>query len=112
MNNAQKKKQDLAAELAAVRKALRTLERNVTAIRKDTRFLVNTIPTKTREEVVRITIDGMRLEQFERVRAYMKSHPTYPLYSACRAVWRKSDGGYPTLKSLHRFCLAHYGMLA
>lgn len=112
MKNAQTKKQDLAAEVAAVRKSLRTLERNVTAIRKDTRFLVNTIPTKTREQVVRITIGGMRLKQFERVCAYMKNHPTHTLYSACQSVWRKADGGYPTLKSLHRFCLDHYGMIA
>ena len=112
MKNAQQKKQDLAAGLAAVHKKLATLEKGVTAIRKDTRFLVNTVPTKTREEVARITIEGMRLVQFERVRAYMRNHPTHTLYSACQAVWRKSDGGYPSLKSLHRFCLDHYAMLA
>ena len=111
MKNAQSKK-DLAVEVAAVRKSLRTLERNVTAIRKDTRFLVYCVPTRVREDVVRISIDGMRLKQFERVRTYMKNHPTHSLYSACQAAWRKSDGGYPTLKSLHRFCLEHYAMLA
>ena len=112
MKNAHKRKQDIAAEFAAVHKKLATLGKGVTAIRKDTRFLVNTVPTKTREDVVRITIEGMRLVQFERVRAYMRHHPTHTLYSACQAVWRKTDGGYPTLKSLHRFCLDHYAMLA
>lgn len=112
MKNAQKKKRGLAAEVAAVHKKLVALGKNVTAIRKDTRFLVNTVPTKTREDVVRITIEGERLVQFERVRAYMRNHPTHTLYSACQSVWRKSDGGYPTMRSLHRFCLEHYGMLA
>ena len=111
MKNAQQKK-DLAAEVAAVRKLAQTVARTVTAIRKDTQFLVYCVPTRVREDVVRVTIEGRRLEQFNRVRAYMKNHPTHSLYSACQAAWRKADGGYPTVKSLHRFCLEHYGMLA
>ena len=111
MKNAQQKK-DLAAEVAAVRKLAQSVAKTVTAIRKDTQFLVYCVPTRVREDVVRVTIEGRRLEQFNRVRAYMKNHPTHTLYSACQAVWRKADGGYPSLKSLHRFCLDHYAMLA
>ena len=100
------------SKIAAIHKLASSVKKDTSAIRKDTRFLVNTVPTKIREDVVRITISGARLKQFEAVRAYMRNHPTHSLYNACQAVWRKSDGGYPTLKSLHRFCLAHYGMLA
>lgn len=111
MNNAQKKK-DLAAEVAAVRKLTQKLAKDVTAIRKDTQFLVYCVPTRVREDTVRITIDGARLEQFKAVRTYMKQHTGCALYEACRVVWRKIPGGYPTAKSLHRFCLDNYGMIA
>ena len=111
MKNAQNKK-DLAAEVAAVRKELATIGRTVTAIRKDTQFLVYCVPTRVREDVVRVTIEGERLRQFNAVRRYMASHHGCTLYQACQFAWRKSDGGYPTLKSLHRFCLAHYSMIA
>ena len=111
MKNAQQKK-DLAVEVAAVRKLTQMLAKDVAAIRKDTRFLVYCVPTRVREDVVRITIEGVRLDQFNAVRAYMGQHPGCALYQACQVVWRKIKGGYPSVKSLHRFCLAHYGMIA
>lgn len=111
MKNAQTNK-DLAAEVAAVRKLTQTLAKEVRAIRKDTQFLVYCVPTRIREDVVRITLEGARLEQFNAVKAYMGNHPGCALYQACMVVWRKIPGGYPTAKSLHRYCLNHYGMIA
>ena len=100
------------SKIAEIHRLTASVKKDTDAIRKDTRFLVNTVPTRVREDVVRISIGGARLAQFERVRAFMRNHPSHSLYGACQVAWRKEEGGYPSVRSLHRFCLAHYGMLA
>ena len=100
------------SKIAKIHELATSIKKDTGAIRKDTRFLVNTVPTRVREDVVRITIGGARLDQFNRVKLYMRQHTGHPLYQACRAVWRKDEKGYPTARSLYRFCLDHYGMLA
>lgn len=100
------------SKIAAIHKMVKSIRKATGAIKKDTHFLVNTVPTRIREDVVRITIDGARLDQFNRVKLYMRQHTGHPLYQACRCVWRKTENGYPTARSLYRFCLDHYGMLA
>lgn len=100
------------SKIAAIHKLAQATKKDTTAIRKDTRFLVDLVPHREREERVRISIEGVRLQQYDAVKAYMGQHPGCSLYQACQVVWRKVKGGYPTVKSLHRFCLAHYGIIA
>ena len=100
------------SKIAAIHKLARATKKDTTAIRKDTRFLVDLVPRREREEKLRISIEGARLKQYEAVKAYMGQHPGCSIYQASQVVWRKISGGYPSAKSLHRFCLEHYSLLA
>ena len=54
-----------------------------------------------------IQLTGKRLLQFQMVCTLWKQRPDLELYAVCCEVFAKTSGGYPTARSLHRFCLTH-----
>ena len=81
-------------------------------IKKDTTYLVRAVPDDVREIIEEVHLTGTRREQFERVRALVKKHSEWTLYRAAREAFKEiqGEGGYPSIDSLHRYCLDHPNM--
>ena len=79
------------------------------SIKADTKFLVHDLlqdkDQDKHTENVELT-DG-RLRQFMLVCSLWREKPDLTLYAVCKEVFAKTKNGYPTAKSLHRYCLQH-----
>lgn len=82
------------------------ISRVTKSIKKDTSYLVKAIPEEVKDELDEVEIKGERLKQFRTVKQLLSAHPTWSINRACNAVWTAGKG-YPSVKSLHRYCLAH-----